>query len=176
MFGRAHARKFPHARPTAASGRAGTNLQEIPKMPRDVPLLEDSEVPVRRSGARRLAPVASPAKVWATAQRAFRVEKNGQLALRARLLDVLEHLDRGHLLALMGGVAPAVWLDGHPDIVLLAGMLFTYGFVEIAGRHRDNANIVYFGLSSDGHRKLHEGRAWWNSLTWRERLKVRVFG
>lgn len=123
-----------------------------------------------------MLPVAAPADVWAQARRAFAIEHIEQLPLRARLLDVLEHLDRGHLLALMGATLPAVWLDGHPDITLLAGVLFAYGYVQIAGRHRENAHVVYFTLSEAGRRKLREGRVWWNGLTVWQRLRVRVFG
>lgn len=123
-----------------------------------------------------LLPVASPAQVLAQAQRAFASERLEELPLRAKLLDVLEQLDRGHLLALAGTAAPTVWLAGHPDISLLAGVLFGYGYVQIAGCHRLNPNIVYFSLSAAGRRKLHEGRLWWNRLSLWRRLLVRVFG
>jgi hypothetical protein len=123
-----------------------------------------------------MLPVLAPSTVWARARREFAVSPVQQLPLRARLLDVLEHLDRGHMLALMGATVPAVWLDGHPDIALLAGVLFTYGYVQIAGRHRDNPHVVYFTLSAAGRRKLDEGRAWWNRLSGWQRLKVRLLG
>jgi hypothetical protein len=145
-------------------------------MPRDVPYGEDWQVLRRGALSARFAPVPCAEAAMAAARRAFRIEKSEQLPLRARLLDVLEHLDRGHLLVLLGGAAPAVWLDGQPDVTLLAGVLFCYGYVQIVGRHRDNANIVYFALSPAGARKLREGRAWWNSLSFWERLKVRVCG
>jgi hypothetical protein len=114
--------------------------------------------------------------VWAAARREYGTQGVEQLPLRVRLLDVLEHLQRGHLLALMGTTLPVVWLDGHPDIALLAGVLFFYGYVEVVGRHRDNANIVYFGLSPSGEHKLREGQAWWRSLSFWERVKVRLLG
>jgi hypothetical protein len=114
--------------------------------------------------------------VWATALREYKTKQVEQLPLRLRMLDVLGHLQRGHLLAMMGTTLPVVWLDGHQDIALLAGVLFCYGYVEVVGRHRDNANIVYFGLSQTGERKLREGLAWWNSLSFWQRLQVRVFG
>jgi hypothetical protein len=114
--------------------------------------------------------------VWATARREYKTNRAEQLPLRFRLLDVLEYLQRGHLLAMMGMTLPVVWLDGRQDIALLAGVLFCYGYVEVVGRHRDNANIVYFGLSPGGERKLREGRAWWHSLSFWERVQVRLFG
>jgi len=123
-----------------------------------------------------LLPVATPALVWAQARREFAVGRIEQLPLRARLLDVLEQLDRGHLLALMGVTVPTVWFDGHPDITLLAGVLFAYGYVQIAGRHRENPHVVYFTLSEAGRRKLQQGRAWWNGLTAWQRLRVRLLG
>lgn len=144
-------------------------------MPRDMPL--PSEMPMSSAFATDLMlPVRAPATVWAQARQAFTAERIEQLPLRARFLDVLEHMNRGYPLALLSASAPAVWLDGYPDISLLAGILFAYGYVEIAGRHRDNPAIVYFGLSSAGRRKLREGRQWWNGLSLRQRLWVRLFG
>lgn len=139
-------------------------------MPRDIALDH------RHSLADQMLPVSAPSIVWARARQAFSVERCEQLPLRARLLDVLEHLDRGHLLALMGATLPAVWLDGYPDIALLAGVLFTYGYVQIVGCHRHNPHVVYFTLSAAGQRKLREGRAWWNGLSLLQRLQVRFFG
>jgi hypothetical protein len=110
------------------------------------------------------------------ALREYRTKQVEQLPLRLRMLDVLGHLQRGHLLAMLGTTLPVVWLDGHQDIALLAGVLFCYGYVEVVGRHRDNASIVYFGLSPNGERKLREGLAWWNSLSFWQRLQVRLLG
>ncbi|MCX8004394.1 MAG: hypothetical protein N2688_05470 [Burkholderiaceae bacterium] len=122
-------------------------------------------------------PVASVEAVMAAVRRAFPAERCDRLPLRARLLDVLEALDTGRVLVLcLASSVPTVWLDGHPDVVLLAGVLFTYGFVEVLGRHRDNADLVYFALSAAGARKLREGRAWWNSLSLWQRVLVRIGG
>ncbi len=132
--------------------------------------------PLAAGAAAALSPVESPAAVWAAARREFRAGRIDRVPQRARMLDVLDHLQRGHLLALMGSTLPAVWLDGYPDIALLAGVLFCCGWVEIVGCHRDHANIVYFRLSPAGTRKLAEGRAWWRSLSLVQRLAVRLFG
>jgi hypothetical protein len=140
-------------------------------MPRDLALSDD-----RPSRAMQMLPALAPSTVWAQANREFGVGRIEQLPLRARLLDVLEHLDRGHMLALMGAAIPAVSLDRHPDIALLAGVLFTYRYVQIAGCHRDNPRVVYFTLSDAGRRKLAEGRDWWNRLSLWQRLRVRLFG
>jgi hypothetical protein len=129
-----------------------------------------------RGLAATMLPVDRPSTVLATARREFGIERVEQLPLRARLLDILERLDRGHVLILMGTTVPAVSLDDCPDIALLAGVLFTYGYVQIAGRHRDNPHIIYFILSDVGRRKLREGRAWWNRLSFLQRLRVRLLG
>jgi hypothetical protein len=144
-------------------------------MPRDIPY-RDAMEPEPTERCLRPRTVEPAASAWATALREFRVGKIDQLPMRARLLDVLEQLQRGHLLALMGTTLPAVWLDGRHDIALLAGVLFCYGYVEIVGRHRDNADIVYFGLSSKGALKLRDGRRWWNTLSLWQRLWVRLLG
>jgi hypothetical protein len=144
-------------------------------MPRDLPIVRHPPSAAALP-SESMRPVPAPAQVWAVARKAFGVEPIEQFPLRARFLDVLEHLNRGHPLALLGVSAPAVWLDGYPDIALLAGVLFTYGYVEIAGRHRDNPAVVYFMLSEAGLRKLREGRAWWNTLSFWQRLRVRLFG
>lgn len=123
-----------------------------------------------------MLPVRAPAEVWARAQREYPASRVERLPLRSRLLDALEQLDRGHLLALMGATTPRVWLNGCPDIALLAGVLFTYDYVQIAGRHRETPHVVYFTLSADGRRKLLEGRAWWSSLSFWQRLWVRLLG
>ena len=160
-----------------AERSASTRLQQPEKtMPRDIPYIESAASPSRGTRQSALRPVESSSSVWAIALREYRVETAGQLPLRARLLDVLEHMQRGHLLALMGTTLPVVWLDGYQDIAVLAGVLFSFGYVEIVGRHRDNADIVYFGLSACGERKLREGRQWWDSLSVWRRLKVRFFG
>ena len=129
-----------------------------------------------KNAADLMRPVSAPADVWALAQREFPASRVEQLPLRARLLDVLELLDRGHLLALMGATTPRVWLQGCPDIPLLAGLLFTYDYVQIAGRHRETPHVVYFTLSDTGRRKLREGQAWWRGLTVWQRLRVRLLG
>lgn len=130
----------------------------------------------RRPVPAALLPVHSTASVWAMVKREFSHARIEQIPLRARMLDILEHMNRGHMLALMGAAVPMVWLDGQQDIVLLAGVLFCYGYVEIAGRHRSNPHIVYFRLSDAGRRKLGEGRDWWRSLSLAQRLWVRAFG
>jgi len=123
-----------------------------------------------------MLPVRVPADVWALAQREFPLSLVEQLPLRARLLDVLEQMDRGHLLAMMGATVPRLWFPGCPEIVLLAGVLFTYDYVQIAGRHRENPHVVYFTLSEEGRGKLREGRAWWDGLSFWQRLRVRLLG
>lgn len=130
----------------------------------------------RRPVPPALLPVQSAASVWALVKREFNHARIDQIPLRARMLDILEHMNRGHMLALMGATVPMVWLDGQHDVVLLAGVLFSYGYVEIAGRHRSNPHIVYFRLSDAGRRKLGEGRDWWRSLSLTQRLWVRAFG
>ena len=89
-----------------------------------------------------MLPVPAPADVWARAQREFASSRIERFPLRARLLDMLEQLDRGHLLALMGSTTPRVWLNGCPDIALLAGVLFSYDYVQIAGRHREIPHVA----------------------------------
>jgi len=128
------------------------------------------------TAAELLLPVRAPAEVWARAQREFPASPVDRLPLRARLLDALEQLDRGHFLALMGATTPRVWLNGCPDIYLLAGLLFTYDYVQIAGRHRETPHVVYFTLSEPGRRKLRQGQSWWNGLSCWQRLQVRLLG
>lgn len=123
-----------------------------------------------------MLPVRAPAKLWAQARRALGFDRIECLPLRARFLDVPEHLNRGHLLALTSAAAPAVWRDGYPDISLLAGVLFSYRYVDMVGRHRENPAVVYFGLSEAGLHKLREGRAWWNALSFWQRLRLRLLG
>ena len=76
----------------------------------------------------------------------------------------------------MSTAVPAVLPDGHPDIALLADVLFTYGYVPIIGRHRDNLHVVRFALPDAGRAKLRDGRAWWNGLSFWQRLRVRLVG
>jgi hypothetical protein len=140
-------------------------------MPRDIAFKPDL-----RGLTATMLPVPAPASVLARAKREFGVARVERLPLRARLLDVLERLDRGHLLALMGATTLRAWLTGCPDITLLAGVLFTYDYVQIAGRHRETPYVVYFTLSEAGRRKLREGRAWWGTLSFWQRMRVRLFG
>lgn len=140
-------------------------------MPRDIAFTAGL-----KNASELMLPVSAPADVWTRIQHEFRASRVERLPLRARFLDVLEHLDRGHLLAVMGATTPRVWLAGFPEIVLLAGVLFTYDYVQIAGRHRETPHVVYFTLSDAGRRKLHQGQAWWNGLSFWQRMQVRLFG
>lgn len=123
-----------------------------------------------------MLPVPAPADVWARVQREFDCTPVEQLPLRSRLLDVLELLERGHLMAVMGATTPRLWLAGCPEIALLAGILFRYDYVQIAGRHRETPHVVYFTLSDAGRRKLREGQAWWRGLSFWQRMRVRLLG
>jgi hypothetical protein len=140
-------------------------------MPRDIAFTADPN-----KATDLMLPVRAPGEVWALAQREFPASRVEQLPMRARLLDALQQLDRGHYLALMGATTPRVWLNGCPDICLLAGLLFAYDYVQIAGRHRETPHVVYFTLSDAGRLKLGEGQAWWSGLTFRQRLRVRLLG
>ncbi len=140
-------------------------------MPRDIAFTAGLE-----NASHLMLPVPAPADVWSRAQREFPPSRIERLPLRARFLDVLEYLDRGHLLAMMGATTPRVWLAGCPEIPLLVGVLFTYDYVQIAGRHRENPYVVYFTLSDAGRSKLREGKAWWKGLTFGQRVRVRLFG
>ncbi len=140
-------------------------------MPRDIAFTAGLE-----NASHLMLPVPAPADVWSRAQREFPPSRIERLPLRARFLDVLEYLDRGHLLAMMGATTPRVWLAGCPEIPLLAGVLFAYDYVQIAGRHRETPYVVYFTLSDAGRSKLREGQAWWKGLTFGQRVRVRLFG
>jgi len=140
-------------------------------MPRDIAFTAGP-----RNGAELMLQVAAPADVWHRAQREFAASPVERLPLRARLLDTLEQLDRGYLLAMMGATTPRLWLNGCPDITLLAGVLFTYDYVQITGRHRETPHVVYFTLSAAGRRKLRQGQVWWNGLSAWQRLRVRLLG
>jgi len=55
-------------------------------------------------------------------------------------------------------------------------VLFTYGYVQIIGRHRDNLHVVRFAPSDAGRAKLRDARAWRNGLSFWQRLRVRLVG
>jgi hypothetical protein len=174
---RLETRRSDPNRGEAAAGQSDQAPASLPSLFTEVPVPRDIAFTACLAGAAELMrPVPAPAEVWERVQREFAVGRVERLPLRARLLDVLEQLDHGHLLALMGSTTPRAWLNGCPDITLLASVLFTYDYVQIAGRHRENRHVVYFTLSDAGRRKLHEGRAWWNGLTLCQRLRVRLLG
>jgi hypothetical protein len=172
----AHRLETRHGDPNRREAAAGGSTA-APTPPKEVRMARDIAFTAGLGGASALLlPVAAPAEVWARAQREYALDRIDRLPLRARLLQVLDLLDRGHLLALMGATTPRVWLYGCPEIPLLAGLLFTYEYVQIAGRHRETPYVVYFTLSEAGRHKLREGQAWWNGLSFGQRIKVRLLG
>jgi hypothetical protein len=120
--------------------------------------------------------LASQVDLWRLIDQTFKAEQVEQLPGRARLLQILELLDRGrHLTLSPNGQEIAVWLEGIPDIRLFAGILFNYRYVAIAERS-ENGNLVYFTLSQQGQRKLDEGLEWWRSLGFLQKLWIRIRG
>lgn len=96
------------------------------------------------------------------------------LALRA-----LRLLGKGHQLIVAGDASFLVFLDGIPDIALIADYLLEKEWVFPITPPSDaieGTGPVYYALSELGAASLKVAEAWWNELSLKERLRVRLLG
>lgn len=94
-------------------------------------------------------------------------------------LRALRLLGKGHQLIVAGDASFLVFLDGIPDIALIAGYLLEKGWVFPLAPPSDGiegAGPAYYALSELGAASLRVAEAWWNELPLKERLRVRLWG
>lgn len=109
--------------------------------------------------------------------RANLAEQRKPIPDRYLTLRALRLLDKGHQLIVAGNASFLVFLDGIPDIALIAGYLLERGWVcPIPPPDDVVGGPSYYALSELGAHSLRVAEAWWNDLPFRERMQVRLWG
>lgn len=94
-------------------------------------------------------------------------------------LRALRLLGMGHQLIVAGDASFLVFLDGVPDIALIAGYLLEKEWVcplPPPNDLMDGVGPAYYALSDLGAASLSVAETWWNGLSLKERLQVRLWG
>ena len=103
-----------------------------------------------------------------------------QIPNRSQTLSVLRLMnDRVPLLLLRNadeddGYGGRWLIDGHPVHPAIARYLLDQGCIAETGKTEVGARILR--LTEKGCRVREDGQAWWDSLSWWQRLQVVVFG
>ncbi|HEX5393428.1 MAG TPA: hypothetical protein VFW68_09110 [Rhodocyclaceae bacterium] len=111
-----------------------------------------------------------------------RVKLGGQrepIPHRFLTLRALRLLGKGHQLIVAGDASFLVFLDGIPDIALIADYLLEKEWICPLPPPSDvveGAGPAYYALSDLGATSLQVAEAWWNELSLKERLRVRLWG
>lgn len=93
---------------------------------------------------------------------------------RHLVLRALRQLWRGNHLIVAGEASFLVFLDGIPDIALIAEYLLSQEWVKPI--LAPNEGPRYYALSAEGFRSLQVAENWWSELSLPERLAVRFWG
>jgi hypothetical protein len=89
------------------------------------------------------------------------------------LLTIFRSMGGGNPLLIAGPGAFEHYLDGVPQVALLAGYLHRHGWLEAV---HDAGCVQRYRLSRKGWHFWQEGEGWWQQLSWWERCKVRALG
>lgn len=90
------------------------------------------------------------------------------------LLSIFRSLGRGNALLIAGPGAFEHYLDGVPQVAILANYLARNGWLEEI-RH-GHGGVARYRLSDKGLNFWHEGEQWWHRLSLWEQCKIRVMG
>lgn len=94
-------------------------------------------------------------------------------------LRALRLLGKGHQLIVAGDASFLVFLDGIPDIALISNYLLEREWVfplSPPGDASEGGGPIYYALSELGAASLKVAEAWWDELSLKERLQVRLWG
>ncbi|MEN3112658.1 hypothetical protein ACFONG_18470 [Uliginosibacterium paludis] len=89
------------------------------------------------------------------------------------LLSIFRSLGAGNPLLIAGPSAFAHYLDGVPQVALLASYLERHGWLA---KVSDARSVPRYHLSEKGRAFWIEGERWWHQLSWLERCKIRLLG
>ena len=89
------------------------------------------------------------------------------------LLVMLRALARGHALVVTGPSSFQSFLDGLPHVAILFQYILDHEWIA---ERESRDGIHFYRLTPRGFDFWREGEQWWHSLTWRDRLVVRLVG
>ena len=88
-------------------------------------------------------------------------------------IPTLRALARGHALVVTGPSSFQSFLDGLPHVAILFQYILDHEWIA----ERESSDGVHFyRLTPRGFDFWREGERWWHSLTWKDRLVVRLVG
>lgn len=89
------------------------------------------------------------------------------------LLSIFRSMGSGNPLVIAGSASFAHYLDGVPQVALLAGYLERHGWLK---KVSDARSVPRYHLSDKGREFWIEGERWWQQLSWWQRCKIRLMG
>lgn len=89
------------------------------------------------------------------------------------LLKIFRSMGKGNMLVIAGPSAFAHYLDGVPQVALLAAYLNRHGWLKPV---QDACAVQRYRLSDKGHQFWVEGERWWQNLSFWDRCKIRLMG
>ena len=89
------------------------------------------------------------------------------------LLVMLRSLAKGHPLVVTGPASFQSFLDGLPHVAILFQYILDHEWIA---ERESRDGIHFYRLTQRGFDFWREGEQWWHSLTWRDRLVVRLVG
>lgn len=90
------------------------------------------------------------------------------------LLTIFRSLGMGNPLLIAGPGTFEHYLDGVPQVAILANYLHRHGWIEAV--NKGHSGIARYRLSPKGRDFWREGESWWRRLSFWEQCKVRVMG
>ena len=89
------------------------------------------------------------------------------------LLVMLRAMARGHALVVTGPSSFQSFLDGLPHVAILFQYILDHEWIA---ERESRDGIHFYRLTPRGFDFWREGERWWRSLTWKDRLVVRLVG
>ena len=86
---------------------------------------------------------------------------------------MLRALARGHALVVTGPSSFQSFLDGLPHVAILFQYILDHEWIA---ERESRDGIHFYRLTPRGFDFWREGEQWWHSLTWKDRLMVRLVG
>ena len=89
------------------------------------------------------------------------------------LLVMLRSLAKGHPLVVTGPASFQSFLDGLPHVAILFQYILEHEWIA---ERESRDGIHFYRITRRGFDFWREGEQWWRSLTWSDRLRVRLVG
>lgn len=100
-------------------------------------------------------------------------QSSASIPHRFWLLTIFRSLGVGNHLFIAGPGSFEHYLEGVPQVAILANYLHRHGWIEPV---QGNFCVARFRLSAKGRAFWREGEHWWDQLSWWQRCMVRALG